>query len=30
MQATLDRLAREHPYPVLARLRRLLPLARTS
>lgn len=25
MQSTLDRLAREHPYPVLARLRRLLP-----
>jgi 1-acyl-sn-glycerol-3-phosphate acyltransferase len=27
MQATLDRLAAEHPYPVLARLRRLLPFA---
>ena len=27
MQATLDRLAREHPYPVLARLRRLLPFS---
>ena len=28
MQATLDRLAAEHPYPVLSRLRRLLPSAR--
>ena len=27
MQATLDRLSAEHPYPVLARLRRLLPFA---
>ena len=27
MQATLDRLAAEHPYPVLSRLRRLLPFA---
>ena len=26
MQATLDRLAAEHPYPVLSRLRRLLPV----
>jgi hypothetical protein len=25
MQATLDRLSAEHPYPLLARLRRLLP-----
>jgi hypothetical protein len=24
MQATLDRLASEHPYPVLSRLRRLV------
>jgi 1-acyl-sn-glycerol-3-phosphate acyltransferase len=27
MQATLDRLSAEHPYPVLSRLRRLLPFA---
>jgi hypothetical protein len=27
MQATLDRLAAEHPYPVLSRLRGLLPFA---
>ena len=27
MQATLDRLTAEHPYPVLSRLRRLLPFA---